>query len=182
LLDYTHKFKHKSWIKGETSVGEFWFDFKNTHDPFISNGYADFRFTGELGAIDHKGCHDYSPEPLYWYGDHIESQLVISETAATCAAASISKTALGKFHLNQKSLATILRQSAYKTKLDTSTVKNMLSIFEEKLGPDVPLTFDLSYRDMKVEFIGETHDIALNYMLQIRVHQAGANNMNLTKS
>lgn len=157
-------------IKGEYSVGEFWFDFKNTHDPFISNGYADFRFTGELGAIDHKGCPEYSPEPMFWYGDHIESQLVISEVAATCAAASISKTAVGKYKLTKKTLATLLRQYQYKTNLNSTSIKNMLGIFEEKLGENVPMSFDLSYRDMKVEFLGETHDISLEYVLKIKVH------------
>lgn len=117
LKHYTHTFNEESWIKGQHSVGNFTLDFKNTHDPWVSEGYADFRFVGELLADTksgqaiiqkHDACEDFSPKFLGWYGSHIESQLVISSAAASCAMESISKTPIGKFHLNRKTLAELI--------------------------------------------------------------------------
>lgn len=61
-------------------------DFKNVQDPYITSGYADFRFMGALGSERLPFCDNFDPEYMWWYGDHVESQLVVSEAAANCFA------------------------------------------------------------------------------------------------
>lgn len=138
LKHYTHTFEHESWIRGQTTQGSFTLDFKNTHDPWVSNGYADFRFVGELLADttggkallqNHTPCDDFSPKYLSWYGDHIESQLVISSAAASCAMESISKTPIGKFHLDKKTLSQAFGLNYDEIELNSTSIKTQLSIF-----------------------------------------------------
>jgi hypothetical protein len=57
-----------------------------------------------------------------WYGDHIESQLVISSGAATCAMEAISKSTVGKVHLNKKTFAELLRADVNTFNLTTTSI------------------------------------------------------------
>jgi hypothetical protein len=83
---YTHNFTQRSFISGQNSQDEFVFDFRNTMDPYVSNGMADFRFLGALGSSKLSSCENFNPSYMWWHGTHIESQLAVSEDAANCAA------------------------------------------------------------------------------------------------
>ena len=51
------------------------------------------------------------------------------------------------------------------TVLDTTQLKKHVKLFYEKLGPDVPLKVDVSFKDIKV-FFGQTdYDIAVDYTM-----------------
>lgn len=97
-------------------------------------------------------------------------------------AESISKTPVGKLHLNRKTFAELLRLDLSDVNFTSSSISRQLSIFEEKLGADVPLRFELSYRDMDIDFGPDFHDISMRYMLQIKVIPDGLNRMNLKTS
>jgi len=60
---------------------------------------------------------------------------------------------------------------------DTTSLARFLPIFEEKLGPNVPLEINLSYRDMKFTFGADWSDnnegeidIDVEYILRMRVY------------
>jgi len=44
----------------------------------------------------------------------------------------------------------------------------------------VPIRFELSYRDIKVDFGLNDHDVSVEYVLKFRVLEEGNNRMNLT--
>lgn len=61
------------------------FNFKNTHDPTISDKYMEFRYMGEF--INHGVyCTHFDPKPMEFLTDERTSQWVISEAAANCLA------------------------------------------------------------------------------------------------
>ena len=69
---YTHKFNQRSFIAGQGAQEEFTFDFRNTQDPYISNGMADFRFLGAFSS-SRVECENFDPQYMWWHGTHIES-------------------------------------------------------------------------------------------------------------
>ena len=86
---YVHEWEQKSFIPGihnAHTVDHLKFDFRNTEDPYISNGMADFRFLGALSTFRLPVCDNFEPDYMWWHGTHIESQLVVSEAAANCVA------------------------------------------------------------------------------------------------
>lgn len=92
----------------------------------------------------------------------------------------ISKTPLGKFHLNKNTFAELLYLDMEDINFNSSSLSPQLSIFEEKLGENIPLRFELGYRDMKIDFGLNNHDVSVEYVLQLRVLEDGQNRMNLT--
>lgn len=79
---------------------------------------------------------------------------------------SIAKTDIGMFHLNRRSLAQLLRIDFNDDVwLNTTSLNDKLSILEEKLGEEVPLRFEISYRDMEVNFGLNDMDVSLEYTL-----------------
>ena len=53
LNHYSYKFDQKSVIDGQNESETLILDFRNTEDPYITDGYADFRFSGELTSPWH---------------------------------------------------------------------------------------------------------------------------------
>ena len=50
------------------------------------------------------------------------------------------------------------------------------------MGPDVPIKIELGYRDMKIDFGLEGHDVSLEFVLAIQILPDGLNRMNLTRA
>jgi len=146
-------------------------DFRNTEDPYITDGYADFRFMGELSSPWHSGCENFSPDYIWWYGDHPESQLAVTEASADCIANVLQDSPLGTFKINKVNLNELFHLEEGHLNFDTTSLAQYLPIFEQKLGSNVPIELDLSYRNMQIKF-GENDgvtDIDLEYILRIRL-------------
>jgi hypothetical protein len=72
--------------------------------------------------------------------------------------------------MNQVNLNEFLYLPPGTVDVTTSSIASNIGIFEDVWGPDVPLTFELSYTDMKFTF-GDTNEMNLliDYKLHMRV-------------
>ena len=137
-------------VKGMENVrDEFSLDYRNTMDPIHEENSVTFKFVGEF-FYNNQGCNRFVPVdmPRLLIG---ESFLAMSPTAVECIFEQMAKTKVGKFEMNQKSLQTLFENGESHI-LTTSSLRNKIPIFEQKLGKDKPLNFVLSYKDMKVDF------------------------------
>lgn len=135
-------------LPGQKTAATFDFDFRNTRSPFIGDGYIDLYFLGEL-LQNNKNC-TMEPDYMDFINSDTFSQLVVSESAATCAANTMASSAIGMIDLDTKSLRTLLNLPHFH--FNTTTVAQQIPIFQEKLGDDVPLQLTLSYKDINVLF------------------------------
>jgi len=70
--------------RGQESESLFTFDYRNTRSPYIGNGYIDMYFLGELNyGVSRDQC-TMEPEYMDFVNAATFSQLVISESAASC--------------------------------------------------------------------------------------------------
>jgi len=91
------------------------------------------------------------------------SQLVISESAATCGLNNIAKSPIGKLDLNEDRMNQFF--GVNNLKFDTTSFAKHIPIFKEKLGPNKPLKINISYKDVKVLFGQFDTDIILDYTM-----------------
>ena len=101
----------------------------------------------------------------------------VTEASADCIANVIQDSPLGTFKLNQVNLNEFFHHEPGFLPFDTTSLARFLPIFEEKLGPNVPLEINLSYRDMKFTFGADWSDnnegeidIDVEYILRMRVY------------
>lgn len=94
------------------------------------------------------------------------SQLVVSESAATCIANSMANSKIGRTVLSKDSI-----NKAFKTTgipFDTTSMQHYLPMFANKLGPNAPLVFDFDMKDVKVMFGQFDSNVILEYKLNFR--------------
>lgn len=86
---------------GQDTSADFSLDYRQTIDPFIGDGWLDTYFLGELiWNGDMMGCA-YDHDFFDFMDATTFSQLVISETAASCALNNIAKTPIGKLDFTE---------------------------------------------------------------------------------
>lgn len=145
-------------------------DFRNTKDPEIFADYITFEFMGEI--FQHERCSDFSPPDISAQRvEHLgKSQLVVSNVAATCFAEALTKSKLGKFNLNKRSLNAMLGTDG-DLDFDTTSMGLLLPILKEKTGLGRPLNFEISWRDMKIDFhhnlIGGGNDVSFEFIMKL---------------
>lgn len=166
---YRMPLKLKGWAQKDLK-DDFMIDYRNTADPEIEEDFITFSFMGELfytdslGAYD--GCFDLSPKKVRPLKSDF-SQLVITDAAATCIAEAVQKSKLGKFILNERTLNELMGTTDLKW--DTNHLKQKIPILANKIGDDIPLEFELSYRDMKIEIPYERNDIDVHAGFVLRL-------------
>lgn len=169
LNHYKMPLKLKGWAQNDLH-DNFMIDYRNTADPEITEDFITFSFMGELLYPDAEGkyerCSDLSPRMVRPLMSDF-SQLVITDAAATCIAEAVQQSKLGKFILNEHTLNELLGTEGLKW--DTTHLKQKIPILAEKIGDDVPLEFELSYRDMKIEIPYERNDIDVHAGFVLRV-------------
>jgi hypothetical protein len=151
-------------IEGQGGYDRFTLDYRNTHSPDIQEGYGDFFFLGELIHNNHT-C-TIEPDFMDFMNSNTFSQLVISESAATCIANSMANSRIGNVFFDKARI-----NKAFKTKnleFDTTSMQHFLPMFTKKLGPNVPLLFDFDMKDVKVMFGQFDSNIVLEYKLNYR--------------
>ena len=138
----------RSPFPGQSTEGIFYFDFRNTQSPFIGEGYLDSYFLGELMYNPHpdlkEGDHGFNaaacnlePDYMSFMNSETFSQLVFSESAASCMLNSFSQAQIGRIHLNEDKINKLFSTDGIG--YDSTYIAPQIPIFEEKLGENVPL-------------------------------------------
>lgn len=98
--------------------------------------------------------------------------MIISQSMATCFLNKYFSSELGKVSLNSDSV----RQFAYDgsvAEFTSSSLKNHIPLFENKIGADKPLRIDLSFRDFWLDFwhgdLDDFTDIGVTYTMEMQV-------------
>jgi hypothetical protein len=71
-------------LLGQGTVAPFTFDYRSVRSPEIQDGYIDLHILGELYHNNYE-C-ELQPDPMNFINSAVFSQLVVSESAATCIA------------------------------------------------------------------------------------------------
>lgn len=175
LHDYKLDIELPHPLEGQGTYDKFTLDYRNTHSPDIQDGYGDFFFLGELMHDNHT-CRIES-DNMDFMNSNTFSQLVISESAATCIANSMANSRLGRTYLDKESI-----NKAFKRKdldFDTNSMQHWLPIFTDKLGPNVPLKFDIDMKDIKVIFGQYDSNLIVEYKLNYRFYGMKPNKQTL---
>ena len=95
---------------------------------------------GEL-SYDGVGC-EIESEPMEFVGDmgldeKYYSQLVISESAASCIADSVTRSPIGKLELDETRMNQLFERNDIK--LDSTSIAEHIPIFQDKYGKKKPL-------------------------------------------
>lgn len=112
LNHYMFPFTFPSMIRGQNTEDQFILDLRNTQSPYIGNGYIDLYFSGELIYGEHDctlvaddlnfrtTCYDENQ-----YFCDTASQLVVSESAASCIANNWARSNIGHVFLDSNTVA-----------------------------------------------------------------------------
>jgi hypothetical protein len=67
--------------------------------------------------------------------------LAVTEAAANCIAEQIAASPLGRFEMNHKNLNDLLHHTEVEDmwNFNTTSISDKFSIFEDKIGPNVPI-------------------------------------------
>jgi len=174
LNHYMFPFAFPSLVRGQNSWDIFTLDFRNTQSPYIGDGWIDFFISGEM-IYGGEGC-TLEPDNIQFSegNKNTMSQLVVSESAATCMANQAAKSHLGQIALNQKTVSDLWAIPGMN--FTSTSLKNHLPIFEKKLGPNKPLTGLASFKDINVMFGKFDTDVIIEYTVcfSLRVDVAGS--------
>lgn len=149
----------KSPLLGQTTQGHFVFDYRNVYSPVLYGGYADFFFAGELLHGDFASC-DLEHDNMDFANSATYSQLVISESAATCALNSLALSPIGLIQLDATKLNQLFEKDYIK--FDSGSLAKYLPVFQRKIG-DADMKAELSFKNIKVMFGQFDSDLILEY-------------------
>ena len=76
-------------------------------------------------------------DPLNFINSSVFSQLVVSESAATCIANQMARSQIGRVYLTEDKINKMLGKR--NLKLTTTSMNQHLTIFEKRLGKNRPL-------------------------------------------
>ena len=76
--------------------------------------------------------------------------MTISDSTVTCYFKQLENSNIGKIILNKETINKIFNK--HNTNFTSDDLKIQMPIFLKKLGSNAPLKFDLSYRDMYINF------------------------------
>ena len=76
--------------------------------------------------------------------------MTISDSTVTCYFKQLENSNIGKIILNKETINKIFNK--HNTNFTSDDLKIQMPIFLKKLGSNSPLKFDLSYRDMYINF------------------------------
>ena len=97
-----------SIFRGQHSSSVFTFDYRNTRSPYIGSGYIDIYFLGELNYGLHRDECTMEPDYMDFINSATFSQLVVSESAASCFMNSWARSHVGKFNLDEDKINLLL--------------------------------------------------------------------------
>lgn len=87
---------------GQPAKADFNLDFRNTEDPKMTTDSIEFRFFGELEFHDHECTLDHEPFEFMMVDNPAKtSQIVITDSVASCNLNAFAKSEIGKFNFNE---------------------------------------------------------------------------------
>lgn len=154
-----------SLFKGQNQWDYFVVDIKNTQAPYIGEGYMDFYVVGDLGYRGSSCGNMIQNDGLSFYRSTELSQLVITQSEANCIANQFAKSDLAHYNVNEVRFNQMFMSEGIK--LDTSSLSQHIKIFEEKMGPNQPMRFDVKFKDFAVQFGEFDVDIFAEYTMMV---------------
>jgi len=142
------------------------------YSPYIGDGYIDFFINGEIlykpkemeGKYGHGSkattC-EIEPDYMTFANTDTFSQLVISESAATCWLKSFAASDIGLVYINKQKANEMLGMDHLE--FDTTFLAPHIPLFQEKMGADVPLHLDVSIKNPVVLFGQFDTDVIIEY-------------------
>uniref|UniRef100_A0A7S3CT16 Uncharacterized protein n=1 Tax=Strombidium rassoulzadegani TaxID=1082188 RepID=A0A7S3CT16_9SPIT len=120
-----------------------------------------------VGELIH-GEHECTLEPDYlkFANSDVYSQIVISESAMTCAMNQMAHSPIGYIHLNQEKANALLKKD--NVDFDTSYFADFFPIFEKRLGPNKPFKIELDFKNINVLLGQYDTDLIFEYTLGIK--------------
>merc|ERR1711934_1898 len=89
---------------GQNTWDIFTLDFRNTQSPYIGDGYIDFFLSGEL-IYAGNNCTLEADNLEFSASGATMSQLVVSESAASCILNNMARSRLGHITLNSQTIS-----------------------------------------------------------------------------
>ena len=113
---------------GQPARADFNLDIRNTEDPKITTDSIEFRFFGELEFHDHECTLEHEPFEFMYVEDNWKtSQIVITDSAASCNLNGMAKSEIGRFDFNEARLNTFFGVDYLK--FDTTSFAEHMPIF-----------------------------------------------------
>ena len=95
------------------------------------------------------------------------SQLVIGQSAFSCWLNQMAKTPIGRVNFNEERWNTAFGVQDFK--LDSTSLADRIKLFQEALGDNKPLVFDMTFKDISVSFGQFDVDMSIDYTLCLSV-------------
>lgn len=157
LIDtYTNQYRFKIWWSspwpGQYDYDSFHFDGRNVRNPIIHDASIDFFVAGDL-IYEEEGCI-LDLEELEFKNEtgRANSQIVLSESAASCWLNKFANSKIGKVTMTSWKLDQFFGDSYGTNILDTTTAAEHFPVLEHKLGAGKDLKFEISFHNISVEF------------------------------
>mmetsp|Transcript_18526 Transcript_18526/g.28449 ORF Transcript_18526/g.28449 Transcript_18526/m.28449 type:complete len:402 (+) Transcript_18526:203-1408(+) len=162
----------ESPFKGQNTAAPFTIDMRSTSSPIINSGFMDAFFVGEF-LYEGNSCaldNDYMGFDEY---NSKFSQIVVSESWASCALENFGLSPIGKIILDTTRANQLFGREDIK--IDTTFLANTLNMkcFEDEIGKHKDLVLELGIRNPKVQFKAYDSDIVLNFGLTFKVTEVG---------
>lgn len=163
LSNYQMTVNMPSIFRGQHTVSTFTFDYRNTRSPYIGDGFIDIYFLGELNYGIHRDQCQIEADWMDFVNSQTFSQLVISESAASCWMNQWAQSSIGKFDLDEERVNLLFEQNGT-IKFSSTSAKEMgIPIFYQKIGGDIPMKIEVHYKDFKVMYGKFDSDIIFEY-------------------
>jgi len=94
------------------------------------------------------------------------SQLVISDAAATCMMETVGHSKIGKIYIKQDTIRQLFGNE--ELTFTTSSIGQMLPLFEERIGGDKPLELKIGFEDPQVMFGDYDTDLVFTFNLKYK--------------
>ena len=164
LNHYQYEFELPSPVRGQNTTGIFELDLRNIANPQFTDHHVDFFMAGDL-IRGEEGC-ELTNDNLRFIENITESQIVISEAAATCWANQIARSDIGSIHMDTE-LSKLFWDSDVGFNSTSESVH--FPFLERKLGPNKPLELDIAFRNFTVGFNFLETDIIMSYTVDVNL-------------
>lgn len=169
LNHYMFPFAFPSLVRGQNTWDLFTLDYRQTQSPYIGEGWIDFFLSGEV-LYGGEGCELEADNLQFSVASATMSQLVVSESAATCIANKWAQSHLGHITLNSQTVSDLWAEP--NVNFTTSSLGKHFPILEKKLGKNRELNGMTTFRDINVIFGTFDTDIILSYTVCFQINLA----------